>query len=335
MMKLNTSYLGLTLKNPVVCSPSPHCHHLDRIKAMEDAGAGAVVLHSLFEEQIDLESELLDWHLSEAEESYAEALSYFPKAHAYHQGPDLYLEHLAKAKAAVEIPVFASLNGVSDGGWIRYGKLMEEAGADGLELNIFYLPTDPKLESGVVEARYLRTVRAVAESVSIPVAVKVGPYFSAFAHFAEELAGAGAKGLVLFNRFYQPDLDIEALEVRPSIALSTPFDLRLRLLWTAVLRGRVDADLAITGGVHSGVDVIKSMMAGAQVAMMTSALLERGIGHVSTVLEEVSAWMDSHDYESIEQMQGSMSQQSVGNPEAFERANYIKVLSSYSDVAPG
>jgi len=335
MADLRTDYLGLKLKCPVVCSPSPLCHHLDKIREMEDHGAGAVVLHSLFEEQIDLESELMDWHLNEAAESYAEALSYFPQASAYHSGPDGYLEHLRKAKESTDIPIIGSLNGVSGGGWTRYGKLMEEAGADALELNIFYLPTALDQDGPSVEQRYIDTVREVCASVSIPVAVKLGPYFSAFAHFATQLEAVGARGLVLFNRFYQPDLDIEALEVKPSLVLSNSEELRQRLLWTAVLYGRIGTDLAITGGVHRHEDVLKSMMAGAQVAMMTSSLLKSGLPYLSVVIAEMETWMNEHDYESVEQMRGSMSQRSVRDPEAFERANYLRVLSSYHDVLPG
>lgn len=330
MINLSTTYLGLTLKNPLVASSSPLCESVDNVRRMEDAGAAAVVLHSLFEEQITLESRDLDRYLSYGTESFAEALTYFPDMTDYNLGPDGYLEHIRRVKAAVDIPIIGSLNGVSSGGWIRYARKIEEAGADALELNVYYIPTDPGLTCAQVEGMYVDLVRDVAASVRIPVAVKLSPYFSSMANVARRLDRAGAKALVLFNRFYQPDFDLENLEVAPNLVLSTSQELRLRLRWVAILYGTIEADLAVTGGVHTAEDVLKVMMAGARVAMMTSALLRNGIAHLSRVLADLVAWMEEHEYESIRQMQGSMSQRSVAEPAAFERANYMKVLRSYA-----
>jgi dihydroorotate dehydrogenase (fumarate) len=327
---LSTTYLGLELKNPLVASASPLCENIGNIRRMEDAGASAVVLHSLFEEQIDIESTELDRFLTEPAEGYAEATSYFPDMSTYNLGPDGYLEHIRKAKAAVKIPVIASLNGVSLGGWIEYAKKMEQAGADALELNIYYIPVDPEMTGAAVEERYCELVRTVKQSVRIPVAVKLGPYFSSMANMAKRLDACGADGLVLFNRFYQPDFDLEALEVVPNLILSNSHELLLRLNWIAVLFGNIGADLALTGGVHSAYDVVKSMMAGAKVAMMTSALLRMGISHLDKVATELLVWMDAHEYSSIRQMQGSMSRKTVDQPGRFERANYMKVISSYA-----
>ena len=330
MIDLSTTYLGLTLKNPLVVGPSPLCQNLGGIRAMEDAGAAAVVLHSLFEEQITLESQHLDRGLSAQTESFAESLSYLPDLGTYKLGPEAYLEHIRKAKAAVGIPVIASLNGTNAGTWTRYAKLCEEAGADAIELNIYFVATDPAQIAANLEHQYVELVRAVRASVKIPIAVKTGHNFSAFANFAHQLVGAGANGLVLFNRFYQPDFDIEDLEVVPTLSLSSPYELLLRLHWTAVLYGRVKADLAVTGGVHSGHDALKAMMAGANVAMLSSALLKKGIPHLGTVRQEMLTWMEEHEYESVKQMRGSLSQKAVPNPAAFERGNYIRVLSSYA-----
>jgi len=330
MIDLSTRYLGLRLASPLVASPSPLCESLDNIRAMEDAGAAAVVLHSLFEEQIALESFHLDRHLSHGTESYAEALNYFPDLHNYNLGPEGYLEHLRQAKEAVDIPIVGSLNGVSTGGWIDYAKKIEEAGADALELNIYYLPTDPTLTGAEVEQMYLDLVRDVKASVSIPVAVKLGHAFSALANLAPRLDAVGADALVLFNRFYLPDFDLERLEVIPHLTLSSSPELLVRLHWLAILYGHLRADLAATGGVHSPTDVLKAMMAGARVAMMTSALLKHGIGHLATVQAGLREWMEAHEYTSIMQMQGSMSYRSVVDSAAFERANYMKVLSSYA-----
>jgi dihydroorotate dehydrogenase (fumarate) len=329
-MDLSTKYLGLTLQNPLVAAASPLSEDLDKIRQLEDAGASAVVMESLFEEQIDVDSFELDRHLSGGAESFAEALSYFPDLSSYNTGPDGYLEQIAKAKAAVKIPIIASLNGVSSGGWIRYAKKMEQAGADALELNIYTIPTDPALTSELVEQAYVTLVSDVASGLGIPVAVKLAPYFTNLANLSRRLDLAGAKGLVLFNRFYQPDFDLEALEVLPSLKLSTQYELLLRLHWVAILSGRVQTDFAITGGVHTAQDVLKSMMAGAQVVEIASAILKNGIGYLKTIENDLIAWMVEHEYESIQQMQGSMSQRSVANPNAFLRANYIKVLSSYA-----
>ncbi len=330
MTDLSTNYLGLELKNPLVVSASPLSEELDNIRRMEDAGAAAVVLHSLFEEQITLESQMLDRHLSAGTESFAESLTYFPDLTGYNLGPEGYLEHLRKAKRAVGIPVIGSLNGISKGGWTEYAKKIEEAGADALELNIFYISTDTEMSGERVEQRYCELAAHVKASVKIPVAVKLGLYFSSLPNLAKHLDTAGVDALVLFNRFYQPDFDLENLEVVPNLILSTPYELLLRLHWVAILYGHVKADLAVTGGVHSAKDVLKAMMAGARVAMMTSALLKHGIQHLTGILDELLAWMEEHEYESIHQMQGSMSQRAVADPAAFVRANYVKVLSSYA-----
>jgi len=331
-MDLTTKYLGLALKNPIVVSASPLSEDLAKIRKAEAAGAAAVVMPSLFEEQIALESQQLDNSLSTGE-SYAESLSYFPDQGSYKMGPETYLENLAKAKGAVRIPVIASLNGVSAGNWIRYAKKMQEAGADAIELNIYSIPADPNVSAQQVEQEHCDLVRAVKQSVSIPVAVKLGPFFTAMVNMAHKLDKAGADGLVLFNRFYQPDFDLEALEIVPSLQLSTSYELLLRLHWVAILHGKVRPDLAITAGVHTSYDVLKAMMAGAQVAMMTSALLKRGVDYIGTVLGELKTWMEEHEYESIRQMQGSMSQKAVADPKSFLRGNYVKVLSSYAPRA--
>jgi dihydroorotate dehydrogenase (fumarate) len=327
---LSTTYLGLTLRNPLVASPSPLCEDLDNIRRMEDAGAGAVVLHSLFEEQITLESHYLDRHLSQGAESFAESLTYFPDMTSYNLGPDGYLEHVRRAKAAVSIPVIGSLNGVSTGGWIKYARKIQEAGADALELNVYFIPTDPEMSGADVEQMYVELVRDVAASVTIPVAIKLGHAFSAMANLAHRLDQAGARALVLFNRFYQPDFDLEHLEVVPRLTLSSPYELLLRLHWVAILYGHIRADLAVTGGVHTAQDVLKAMMAGARVAMMTSALLKHDIELLRVVRANLTAWMEAHEYASVREMQGSMSHRSVAEPAAFERANYLRVLSSYS-----
>lgn len=330
MPDLTTQYLGLTLRNPLVVAACPLSEKVDSIRHMEDAGAAAVVLQSLFEEQINIESHELDRFLTHGTESFAESLTYFPDMTSYNLGPEAYLEHVRAAKKAVDIPIIGSLNGVSTGGWIRYAKKIEEAGADALELNIYYIPTDPELTGVQVLQMYLDLVRDVKASVSIPVAVKVGHHFSAFANVAARIEKAGADGLVLFNRFYQPDFDLEELVIRHTLSLSSPYELLLRLHWVAILYGKIHIDMAVTGGVHDAMGVLKSMMAGAKVAMMTSALYKHGIEHLRTVLLTLRTWLEEHEYESIRQMQGSMSQQAVAEPAAFERANYMKVLSSYA-----
>ena len=329
-MDLTTEYLGLKLKSPLVPSASPLTRSVDSIRRLEDAGASAVVLHSLFEEQIAQESNQLDHYLSYFTDAVAESLSFFPQPKDFVLGSEQYLNLIRKAKAAVGIPVIASLNGVTTGGWIAYAKKMEQAGADALELNVYYVATDPATDSAAVESMTVEVLKAVRKAVKVPVAVKLGPYFSAMANMAKKLDEAGADGLVLFNRFYQPDFDLESLSVKPMLMLSTPAELLLRLHWVATLYGQVKADMAITGGVHSGRDVLKSMMAGAKVAMIASAILKNGVEHLETVLADVRAWMEEHEYESIGQMQGSMSQRSVADPTAFSRANYVKLLSSYA-----
>ncbi len=330
MTDLSTSYLGLTLKNPLVASASPLSEDIDNIRRMEDAGAAAVVLHSLFEEQITLESHDLDFHLTHGTDSFAEALSYFPDMTDYNLGPEGYLDHVRRAKAAVDIPIIGSLNGISTGGWITYAQKIEQAGADALELNVYFIPTDPEMTGTEIEQMYCDLVHDVKASVRIPVAVKIGHAFSAIANMARRLDQVAADAIVFFNRFYQPDFDLEHLEVVPSLTLSSSYELLLRIHWVAILYGHLRADLAVTGGVHTAHDVLKAMMAGARVAMMTSALLKRGIEHLTTLERDLVAWMEDHEYESIRQMQGSMSHRSVAEPAAFKRANYMRVLRSYS-----
>ncbi len=329
-MDLSTKYLGLTLKSPVVASASPLTKDLNNFRKLEDAGASAIVMHSLFEEQLEIENAELDRHFASGDAVSAEATGIFPDVSDYNIGPEEYLETIVRAKAAVDIPIIGSLNGISTGGWTRYAKMIQDAGANALELNIYYLPTDLALTADVIEKQYCDLVREVKATVGIPIAVKVGPYFSAMANMALKLDQAGANALVLFNRFYQPDLDLENLEVVPSLQLSRSNELRLRLHWAAILFGKITSDIGITGGVHTAEDVIKSMMAGARVAMTTSALLQNGIDYLRFVLTETREWMEKHEYESIKQMQGSMSQQAVPHPSTYERANYVKVLSSYA-----
>ena len=330
MIDLTTGYLGLKLRSPLVVSSSPLQKEIGNILRLEDAGAAAVVLHSLFEEQITVEAGHLDRYLTEGTESFGEALSYFPEMQQYNLGPDSYLDHLRKTKEAVDIPVVGSLNGVSTGGWIRYAQLIEQAGADALELNLYYMPTDLEMPGTKVEEIYTDLVTHIKASVRIPVAVKIGSFFSSIPNMCKKFDEAGADGIVMFNRFYQPDFDLEALEAKPTLTLSDSTELLLRLHWTAILYNRVRPDLAITGGVHKAEDVVKGMMAGARVTMMTSALLRHGIPYLEKIEEDLIDWMEEHEYESIHQMRGSMSSQSVAEPAAFERANYMKVLSSYS-----
>jgi dihydroorotate dehydrogenase (fumarate) len=330
MVDLTTNYLGLTLKNPIVASPSPLSEKVENVVKMEAAGAAAVVLYSLFEEQIIHESLELDHFLNRGTESFAEALTYFPESGKYTLAPDIYIEHVRKVKQAVHIPVIGSLNGVSTGGWINYGKKIEDAGADALELNTYYLPTDFNLTAAEVEDNYVRLVSDLRKSVKLPLAVKLSPFFTALPHFARRLVEAGADGLVLFNRFYQPDFDLEALEVVPHLVLSNSNELRLPLRWIAVLYGKVNADLALTSGVHTAEDAIKAIMAGASVAMTTSALLKRGVPVISQIIADMQTWLETHEYESVTQMKGSMCQGAVAEPAAFERANYMKVLNSFN-----
>ena len=328
-MDLTTTYMGLSLKNPIVPSASPLSHTLDGMKRLEDAGASAIVMYSLFEEQIVHESKELDHYMQYGTESFAESLSYFPEAEEYNLGPDEYLELVSKAKQALNIPIIGSLNGISTGGWTDYAKKIEQAGADGLELNVYYIPTDARHTSDEVEQRYIDILKAVKGTVTIPVAMKLSPYFSSMANMASRLEAAGANALVLFNRFYQPDIDLEDLEVKPNVILSTPQAMRLPLRWIAVLYGRDKTSFAATSGVHEAHDVIKLLMAGADVTMMCSALLKHGPTHIRQVLDGINQWMLDHEYVSVSQMKGSMSQKSVANPEAFERANYMRTLQSY------
>jgi len=330
MIDLSTTYHGILLKNPLVVSASPLAEELGNLRRMEDSGAAAVVFPSLFEEQIAIESSALNNSLQQGTESFAESLTYHPDLTGYNLGPEGYCEHLRRAKAAVGIPIIGSLNGSTVGGWTEYAKKIQDAGADALELNIYYIPTSTDGTGEEVEKLYCDLVTMVKSTVRIPVAVKIGAYFSSLPNMAKRLDKAGADALVLFNRFYQPDFDLENLEVVPNLLLSTSHELLLRLNWVAILFGHVKADLAVTGGVHTAADVLKAMMAGARVVAMTSALLRNGIGHLATVRREMVAWMEEHEYQSIRQMQGSMSQRSVPDPAAFQRANYVRVLSSYS-----
>lgn len=328
-MDLSTNYLGLKLKNPIVASAGPLSHTVDSMKRLEDAGTAAIVMYSLFEEQIAHEAAELDHYLNYGKESFAEALTYFPGAQEYNVGPDEYVELVRKAKQSLDIPVIGSLNGISTGGWISYAKRIAEAGADALELNVYYIPTDPDVTSTDVEDRYLEVLHGVNHTVSIPVSMKLSPFFSSLAHMAKRLENAGAQGLVLFNRFYQPDIDLEALEVRPNVMLSTSNAMRVPLRWIAILYGRVKLSLAATNGIHTAQDVIKMVMAGADATMMCSALLKNGPGYVAHVLADLNQWMLEHEYISVQQMKGSMSQKAVADPAAFERANYVKALHSY------
>jgi dihydroorotate dehydrogenase (fumarate) len=334
MVDLSTTYLGLQLKNPLVASASPLSKKVDRVRKLEDAGVSAVVMYSLFEEQITHESLALDYFLSRGTESFAEAITYFPEMDHYNVGPESYLELIQKLKTSVDIPIIASLNGVSTGGWIDYARRMEEAGADAIELNIYYVSTDPKVTSQELEQAHVDLVADIRKQVNVPLAVKLSPFFSTLPNLATHLAKAGANGLVLFNRFIQPDLDTETLEVVPTIHLSTSDELRLPLRWVAILYGKVKADLALTGGVHTAQDLIKSVMAGANVAMLASELIAKGPERAGEILEEMTTWMDKYEYESVKQMCGSMSQQSVAEPAAFERANYMKALSSMDNKLP-
>jgi dihydroorotate dehydrogenase (fumarate) len=334
MSDLSTTYLGLALRTPLVCSSSPQCQDLDALRRMEDHGAGAVVLHSLFEEQLQLESRDPDRMLEHGTGSYPESVSYFPDLGDYNLGPEGYLEHIRQSKELLDIPVIASLNGHTPGGWVKFAKLIQEAGADALELNVFEVPTDPLRTAVQVEQELVELVQTAVRSVTIPVAVKLSPFYSSLPDLALRLEAVNARGLVLFNRFYEPDFDLERLDVVPSLHLSTSHDLPLRLHWVAVLFGNVRVDLAITGGVHTGTDVVKGLMAGAAVTMMTSALLKHGIPRLADTLRELKRWLEEHEYESVQQLRGSMSLRAVANPAAFERANYLKVLRSHALFAP-
>jgi dihydroorotate dehydrogenase (fumarate) len=324
-MNLTTNYLGMALKNPIVASSSPLSHTVDSIRRLEDAGAAAVVMYSLFEEQIGFDSYYIDYHLTQGIDSYAESISYFPDMQSYNVGPDEYMNLISRAKEAVDIPIIGSLNGASVGGWTDYATLIEEAGADALELNVYYLPANTEVTGMEVETLYLDILSAVRQVVTIPLAVKLSPFFSSIANMASH----GADGLVLFNRFYQPDFDLENLEVAPRLVLSNSNELRLPLRWVAILYGRLSVDFAITSGIHTSQDIIKGLMAGANVTMMASELLQNGVRRIGQVLNELVTWLNEHEYESVMQMIGAMSQKHCAEPAAFERANYMKMLQSY------
>jgi dihydroorotate dehydrogenase (fumarate) len=328
-MDLSTTYLGLRLPHPLMPGASPLADSLDTVKRLEDAGAAAICLRSLFEEQITRERDGLVYHMEVTSSSSAEALSYFPSAEEFAFGPTTYLEQIRKIKAAVDIPVVASLNGTTNEGWLSYARTIQDAGADALELNVYHIPTDPKETSAEVEGTTIEILKSVKSAVTIPVAVKLSPFFSSMAHLAQQLDEAGADGLVLFNRFYQPDIDVEALEAVPSLHLSDSSELLLRLHWLAILSGQTKASLAASGGVHTGVDAVKAVMAGASAVQVVSRLLEDGPQRLLTLVQGMKHWMEEHDYESLEQMRGSMSLRKSPDPAAFERGNYMKILRSW------
>ena len=329
MLDLTTPYLGLTLKNPLVASASPLSRRIESAQRLEDSGVAAIVMYSLFEEQVTHESYELNHFLERGAHSYAESLSYFPDLDEYSLEAERYLEHLRRVKQTVTVPVIGSLNGVSTGGWLEYAREIEQAGADALELNIYNVPTNTEVSGAALEDLYVDLVREVRSKVRIPIALKLSPFFTSLPNMAKRFVEAGANGLVLFNRFYQPDFDLEELEVIPNLELSTSHELRLPLRWIAILYGRIQADFALTSGVHTAGDVLKAMMAGANVAMMASTLLRNGTGRVMHILNDLSEWMQGHEYESIDQMRGSMSQRAVADPAAFERANYMRALNTF------
>jgi dihydroorotate dehydrogenase (fumarate) len=328
-MDLTTRYLGLNLRTPLVPSASPLSDEADSVKRMEDAGAAAVVLHSLFEEQVKNEQEMVQYHLMYGADSFPEALTYFPQPTEFIAGPEEYLGKIRKAKESVRIPIIASLNGSAIGGWIDYAKKIQQAGADALELNIYSIPTELDRTSAEIEQTYIDILKAVKSVVSIPVALKLSPYFSNMANMAKRLDQAGADGLVLFNRFYQPDISLEELEVQANIHLSTSQEMRLPLRWIAILYGRIKADLAATSGIHGAADALKMLMAGADVTMLCSVLFDKGLGIIRQIETEMSNWLADHDYQSVRQLQGSMSQKYCADPAAFERAQYMRAILSY------
>ena len=329
MIDLSTTYLGLELRTPLVASASPLSQEVSGIRSLEDAGASAVVLSSLFEEQLRQETLELDHHLSAGTESFPEALTFFPQPSEFHLGPDEYLNHIRKAKAAVDVPLIASLNGSTVGGWTEYARQIQQAGADALECNIYYIPTDLDLAGETVEQTYVDILQAVRSAVTLPVAVKLSPFFSNMANIAKRMEQAGANGLVLFNRFYQPDIDLDELEIKPNVLLSTPQALRLPLTWIGILYGRVKLNLAATSGVHNSEDVLKMLMVGADVTMLCSALFRHGIHHLVEVEKGIVRWMEEREYESVAQMRGSMSRLRCSDPSAFERAQYMRAIKSY------
>ena len=332
MIDLSTSYLGLNLATPLVASASPLSRDLDGVRRLEDAGASAVVLYSLFEEQLRQEEVDLDYHLHAGTESFAESITFFPQASEFHTGPEGYLKHIRKCKASVKIPIIASLNGSTLGGWTKFAAEIEKAGADAIECNIYSIATNPVLSGADIENMYLEIMQAVKATVTIPVAVKLSPFFSNLANMAQRLDQAGADALVLFNRFYQPDINLQELEIQPNVLLSTPQSLRLPLTWIGILFGRVKANLAATGGVHNAEDVVKLLMVGADVTMLCSSLMRHGINHVRHVQRELREWMEEHEYESVRQMQGSMSQQKCPDPAAFERAQYMHAVKGMQHI---
>ncbi len=332
-MDISTKYLGMQLRTPLVASASPLSHEISGIRSLEDAGASAVVLYSLFEEQLHKEALELELHLNAGTESFAESLSYFPHSCEFNTGPEEYLNHIQKAKAAVDIPIVASLNGATLGGWARYAKQVEQAGADAIECNIYNIPTNTEVLGSEVETSYADILREVKMAVHIPVAAKLSPFFSNLANMAKRLDQMGTDGLVLFNRFYQPDIDLEELAIKPNVLLSSPQELRLPLTWIGILYGRVRANLAATTGVYAAEDVIKLLMVGADVTMLCSALLRNGVEHIRYVEQGVRRWMEDHEYESVQQMQGSMSQQRCSDPGAFERAQYMRAVKGLQHVA--
>jgi len=332
MIDLSTTYLGLKLRTPLVPSASPLSQELDSVRRLEDSGASAIVLSSLFEEQLRQESVELDHRLAEHSESFAEALSYLPEPSEFRIGPEGYLNHIRRAKQAVSIPVIASLNGATVGGWTGYAKEIEQAGADAIECNIYAIPSDPNVLAAEIEEQYIGILHAVRSAVSIPVALKLSPFFTNMANMAKRLDDAGANGLVLFNRFYQPDIDLDELEIQPNVLLSTPQALRLPLTWIGILFGRVRANLAATSGVHGPEDVIKLLMVGADVTMLCSTLLRNGISHLRYIEEGLVRWMERHEYDSVQQMKGSMSQLRCPDPSAFERAQYMKAVKGVQHV---
>jgi dihydroorotate dehydrogenase (fumarate) len=328
-MNLTTTYLGHKLRTPLVPSASPLSEKIDNIKRMEDAGAPALVFHSLFEEQVRQDRRELQYYLDQGTESYAEALTFFPEHAEFKVGPEAYLEHIARARAAVSIPIIGSLNGSTFGGWMKYAQQIAEAGADALELNIYSIPSDPEKSAEDIEASYLTILASVKAQLKIPVALKLSPYFTNFAQFARRADQAGANALVLFNRFYQPDIELETLEISPNVLLSTPMAMRLPMRWIAMLYGRIGANLAATSGIHRATDALKMLMAGADVTMLCSVLLRRGIEHIKVIEREMREWMEEHEYESVEQLKGSMSQKNCPDPSAFERAQYMRALATY------
>jgi dihydroorotate dehydrogenase (fumarate) len=334
MTDLSTTYLGLPLKNPLVASASPLSKKVETVRKLEEAGAAAVVLYSLFEEQITYERHALSSFLEQGSESNPEASPYFPDLGHYNTSAEGYLDHIRKLKKAVSIPIIGSLNGITDSGWIDYAKKIEDAGADALEVNLYNIPTDLFLKAAELEEQFVSIIQRVRNAVEIPLAVKLSPFFTSLPNFAHQAAEAGANGLVLFNRFYQPDLDIETLEAVPSLELSTSADLRLPLRWVAILYGRVSLDLALTSGVHTAQDAVKAVMAGASSVMMASELIAKGPARMGEILSEMSDWMETFEYVSVEQMKGSMSQRAVEDPSAFERGNYMKALSSFDHRLP-